>query len=752
MKSVLGLHEFFVEGDNQEKSHVLLHITEPSSPEEWQKGYFFALTEINNSDIDQIEHVQQIIDDLETGYYEAAEYDDQAKTTFELTLEEVNRRGHHILQYKKSKISCLVGVIRGKDISFAYHGQPTALLFYKKKNEQYGKINILSGQEENFSPADQLFSSVMEGQINTGDFFYIATPHVADFFSEDRLQKIITSRKTKQSASHIQKVLFDLRDELSFGGIIFHMMPENETPKTGRLPKHKQRGSEESLNKMLNSEKNTARTLSPPLLSIIKDRVMEKISQRKKPVLSNSPAQIRTAPSIKKVETNYRPPEAKGESIFNIILVTLGRTIVYSAINLAKLAKKIGIAAGRIFVGIILLITNKDNKRQDILDIIKTKIYGLKNYIDELPAISKILFIATVLFAIIFVGSIAYLRVKENIEIKNQQYTNLVQAIIDKKDAADASLIYNDNSKAFTLLQEAKEIISQLPDDSDERKTKIQELNSEIEATLMKLRKIETINPDLLIDLVSLNAQAQAYKLTRIDNTLLAYGGENKTMYKIDLDTNKIEEINHEAISPLQTASTPKEQDKIVFTSDPDAIAEYNKDSSTISSKEISFPYNNTAIADIFVYNRKLYSLDPANNQIYKHNQTQTGYDKGVDWLKDESIDVGDGVALAIDGDVFVLKSNGELLKLVGGEPEDFSISGLDPQLQNPTVLWTYNDVQNIYILEPTNKRVVVLNKEGELLQQYTALEWQNPTGMIVDEANSLIYILDNNKVYKFAL
>ena len=64
--------------------------------------------------------------------------------------------------------------------------------------------------------------------------------------------------------------------------------------------------------------------------------------------------------------------------------------------------------------------------------------------------------------------------------------------------------------------------------------------------------------------------------------------------------------------------------------------------------------------------------------------------------------------------------------------------------------IWNYNDVQNIYILEPTNQRVVVLNKEGKMLEQYTATEWQSPTGMIVNESNKEIFILDNNKVYKF--
>src|SRR3989344_2445824 len=49
MEHKLQIHEFFVEGGESERSHVLLHITEPSTPEEREKGYFFAVCELNGA-------------------------------------------------------------------------------------------------------------------------------------------------------------------------------------------------------------------------------------------------------------------------------------------------------------------------------------------------------------------------------------------------------------------------------------------------------------------------------------------------------------------------------------------------------------------------------------------------------------------------------------------------------------------------------------------------------------------------------
>ena len=89
MEQILQLNEFFVEGGEQQKSHVLLHITEPSTPEERTKGYFFAVCEINNGDNAYIAELQGPRDKVENDYYATEEADD--KNGLEMVLEEINQ-------------------------------------------------------------------------------------------------------------------------------------------------------------------------------------------------------------------------------------------------------------------------------------------------------------------------------------------------------------------------------------------------------------------------------------------------------------------------------------------------------------------------------------------------------------------------------------------------------------------------------------------------------------------------------------
>lgn len=748
MPDILEIHEFFAEGQNQDRSHVLLHITEPSTPEEFKKGYFFAVAEVNNGPIEQIEHLQKMIDDLESGYYETDNQTD--KDPFETVLEYVNRRGHHILQYKNSLLHCMVGVLRGHDISFAYHGQPEVTLFYKnQKLDELADMDVLA--EQNQVRGDTLFSSVMQGTINYGDYFYIATPRVADFFNSDRVKKILLSRNTRQAAGHIQKVLSDLRQESSFGGILIHFATKYDMPKTGRLPKSSD-NSTNSLARLAGQEQTAEEMLAAPFLGGIKKRWNKFRANRSADKKRNTAVKAKQETERRekgKMETNWRPHENK-TSFLNSILVTIGKMIVIGFTGIFRLLKNILFNAAKITVALILVISNKDNKRADVFKTFRRWRETKKEIFARLPMLSKILLSLTVILALVFIGSISVYKIKKNIQAKRQAYQNQIQAITDKKNAAEASLVYGDETRALSLLQEAKQAISSLSEGNKKQKEEMTGLNEQIAVSLMKIQKLYTVNTEILLDITNTNPAAQTQRLALLGDSLFAYGPDDNHFYRYDVGAKTTEAKDYGSNLHLRAASTPKEQDMIIFLAGNNGAAVYNKETSLLAQKDIFFPIDNVKLSDLFVYNRKLYTLDQTNGQIFKHSQTQTGFDKGMPWLKDDGVDLKDAVSLAIDGDMFVLKQNGEILKLVAGRKEEFTISGLEPKLDKPSVIWTYNNLANIYILETTNKRVVILDKTGKLIGQYTATEWQNPTGMAVDEAKKIIYILDSNKIYKF--
>jgi hypothetical protein len=194
MDQVLQLNEFFVEGGKPDTSHVLLHITEPSTPEEKEKGYFFAVCEINGADTATIARFQKILSEIENSYYEVTGTLQQS--ALEIILEKVNQENFSLTR-TEVEFNATVGVIRQTEIIFAFAGKPQALLFYRNKDDHYQKMDLTeeNRSDEVAAPVDiPLFPQVIQGKIGPSDYLFVATPHIIDYFSHDRLQKIITTR------------------------------------------------------------------------------------------------------------------------------------------------------------------------------------------------------------------------------------------------------------------------------------------------------------------------------------------------------------------------------------------------------------------------------------------------------------------------------------------------------------------------------------------------------------------------------
>lgn len=116
------------------------------------------------------------------------------------------------------------------------------------------------------------------------------------------------------------------------------------------------------------------------------------------------------------------------------------------------------------------------------------------------------------------------------------------------------------------------------------------------------------------------------------------------------------------------------------------------------------------------------------------------------------SPDVSSASSLGIDGSIYILLSDGTIAKFTRGKPDSFTINGLDKPFSNPTQIVTGPDMDNLYILDRGNNRVVVLQKNGTFNSQYVAPLLKDATYMDVQEKNKKIYILKGSDVYLIPL
>ena len=57
-----------------------------------------------------------------------------------------------------------------------------------------------------------------------------------------------------------------------------------------------------------------------------------------------------------------------------------------------------------------------------------------------------------------------------------------------------------------------------------------------------------------------------------------------------------------------------------------------------------------------------IYLLSPSNNQIYKYGRLRSKYSASSEYNQDA--DLADSKAIAIDGDIYVLKKGGEIIRI----------------------------------------------------------------------------------------
>jgi hypothetical protein len=155
-------------------------------------------------------------------------------------------------------------------------------------------------------------------------------------------------------------------------------------------------------------------------------------------------------------------------------------------------------------------------------------------------------------------------------------------------------------------------------------------------------------------------------------------------------------------------------------------------------------------------YLNNLYLLDPSRNQILKYAPGNEGmWTSAVTYLAPEvQVDLGNAVDMAIDGDVWVLRTDGSVLRLASGKPAAFTLRDLDAPLGKTTSLFTSPALVGIYVADAANQRIVQFDKgDGKFVRQFRPGGDSRETfsalkAITVDETNRKFFFINGNQAY----
>lgn len=352
----------------------------------------------------------------------------------------------------------------------------------------------------------------------------------------------------------------------------------------------------------------------------------------------------------------------------------------------------------------------------------------------------KNLLIGITILAILTVAAVMGIRVRNKRLIARDYETKLTQS---KHDIEEAINLYKLNpGDARDLFKKGVEIAYGL----DQRGVKSDELEN--------LKKLISDNEGLVLgeynvkfeQFVDLSLLSEGFKGSNI-----SLGGGN--VYIFDKDQKKIAKIDINSRRSQILAGPNVLDNSYAQAADNNNLYVIKKDGIyTVSDKAkrvITEDWNDKVMLNTFGGN--IYVLDKNTALIWRYAPIETGYSPKGNWLKaDSDPQLLDCVSWSIDGSIWTLINGNVVMKYSLGVKEAFSIKNLEIGIKNANSIFTNEDQKYIYLLDPENKRMVVLTKEGDFKAEYLSEDFGNALDFIVSEADKKAVILSPGKLYTF--
>ena len=357
----------------------------------------------------------------------------------------------------------------------------------------------------------------------------------------------------------------------------------------------------------------------------------------------------------------------------------------------------------------------------------------------------KNILVAIVLVAVILVISVSALMDSRRNKAIREEYRIKIEQLHQDLHVANTKGYANDKETANAILEkvekEAREILetNYFRPETLALLDKIQDTRDNINNT----DRLEELVP--YIDLATKKGDIKALGFVNLDDNFFVY--EYNTLYEVILDQVLDPRLIDDTEIVIAAASM-EDQDVLVFLTQSGRILEY---------EEGLFHFANTedqawkSGVDVFAYGKYIYLLNPEDNQIYKYARLHNKYASAAEYNSDA--DLSGAISLAIDGDIYVLKEGGTIVRIYKSKQQPFRIEDLAVDISESTQIFTMPELDNLYLLDPTNKRVVILEKNDSGVSRYYGQvvfeELEDIQKIYVEKNENKLFILTDQEIYR---
>ncbi len=379
----------------------------------------------------------------------------------------------------------------------------------------------------------------------------------------------------------------------------------------------------------------------------------------------------------------------------------------------------------------------------EIVSFVKISIKNAGFYLKKLEAVSlknwtglAILFILTAIGFFVF-------QIEEKKQTKENQ--KIFSYVEQRQENAKEMLLDGRKSEAREIFMAAFYLIKPLAENSWQGQEDALALMDSIDSTLKKIDNFEEISGlEPLFEFDS--GEFIPQKMVLSGETLYFSSPSYSWIYSFEIKSGEKNRYPLNKEKPSEIFPTGQKSLAILIKPKTLLILRNSDFSGPI---ELSQPYDNANLSKINVFNGNLYFLEENQNQLIKYSLlAENFWSNPIIWNKSRLPDLSaSGEPLSINGLAYFLGNDNDINVFRAGVYEKTITIDAFPKPKKFYKIYAPLSGQYLYLLEPAEKRLLLIGAEGKPIRQIFSKNFNNLKDFAVSEDS--IYILNGTKVYQ---
>ncbi len=718
-------------------STVNVWIAHPSPSEEASLGKLAVITTIGHVARLNHEIINLVQEELRAQYYQSPEL--SMAQAFEQALRKTNERLHEVISEGASQwvatANFLVIAIKQQYLLLSNVGRMEA---FRIRHERL--VPILTDEDAVTPNPLRLFNQTIGGQAEPGDRMVFCTPSLLDYFSLEKLRRTVLDGHPHEVVRTLEATVLGAEPTYAMGALVaeFESAPDTIRPsyRPSALPVHGRTAPQASMDTMLARQRSTEKILTPsiwPAMTDLGQRLGQafghfvRVTMFRRPLRRKLPAGTMLPSSSR--TTRMKPAwwTKAGQLIrlaMHQLIVTIKRVRIPHRPTAPPSTANVAPSRRRWLDQSIVWFRRLRPQQQILLGLLLLVIISLTTALAQRSYHATPLPVATI----------------------PQQVRQLISH-------AQAALLYGGDDVARQDIQKADALVKELPTRTKAQRSVHDQFLAQLQSLHQRADHITIItHPTVLVDLHHAFPSTQPRQLYLAGTTIMAVDPASNSVMLIPPGSAPVPTQNTNTLDTGRiTTGAVSGVSAMTFATDRQTFIEFDAKKLQWKPLDANFSELHPRMQFISSFQGRLYVLDTNHNHIVRFTRGGLSLGTAVQWLK-TAAQLSAARAAVVDGSIYVLQPNGQVEQYVAGTVTDFHLSTVTPALTDVTRLWTDLNSQHLYLLDPTHHRLVVMDKQGHLVDQYESPLWTDVRDIIANEKTKTAYLLNGSTIFSIQL